>query len=119
MAGLTKTQQGAKNAGKPERLQIAQAAINAVAKLEGDKPLTTAERAKAKRDAINAARAVQSAKNKAVWAQGIRTVDILIADIPKNNRDITRIQLREYKGSTMLDIRQYFPNANGEFCPTS
>lgn len=39
-------------------------------------------------------------------------------DIQKSKTQITRTQIVEYKGKKRIDIRGFYLNAEGEYCPT-
>ena len=42
-----------------------------------------------------------------------------IAKIWKNKKECIRIFIDEYKGTTFINCRVYFMNAQGELCPTT
>ncbi|MBB6581896.1 transcriptional coactivator p15/PC4 family protein [Ralstonia solanacearum] len=40
-------------------------------------------------------------------------------DLQKNNRERLRIEVKEYKGLTYVDLRVWFVGENGEYAPSS
>ena len=50
--------------------------------------------------------------------QGVsRPVDRWVADIPKNSREVIRVELSEYRGVDLLNIRVWFDAGRGETRP--
>ncbi len=43
---------------------------------------------------------------------------IIIKDIPKNNGDILRIEISEYKNVPYLNLRMWYTDKDGELRPT-
>ena len=44
----------------------------------------------------------------------------LLAEIPKNNREVYRVTQREYKGHDLVDLRVWYSDAKtGEFLPSN
>jgi len=44
---------------------------------------------------------------------------ISFLDLQKNNRERLRIQVKEYKGLTYVDLRVWFVAEDGEYAPSS
>jgi hypothetical protein len=42
----------------------------------------------------------------------------IIADIKKNEREIIRIEVSEFKGRELINLRQWFFHVEGEYRPT-
>ena len=38
---------------------------------------------------------------------------VVIAEFPKNKKETVRVSLTEYQGNDLLDIRAYYPTADG------
>ena len=44
--------------------------------------------------------------------------DLIIGEISKNENDVLRISVRDWKGRKYIDIRKYFRNGKGHMIPT-
>ncbi|MGR3461297.1 MAG: transcriptional coactivator p15/PC4 family protein [Roseovarius sp.] len=42
----------------------------------------------------------------------------MITDIPKNARELIRVQLREFEGRRFIDVRKHYKAEDGEIRPT-
>jgi len=45
--------------------------------------------------------------------------DLLIAEFPKNSRDLVRVAIREFRGCRNIDLRVYAENGRQEVVPTA
>ncbi|KZY38646.1 hypothetical protein A3731_39910 [Roseovarius sp. HI0049] len=39
-------------------------------------------------------------------------------DLTKNRREVIRVRQREFNGQRIVDVRLFFPGADGEMCPS-
>ncbi len=47
----------------------------------------------------------------------IPTEGIVVGEWPANKRELLRVRVHVYKGHTLLDIRRWYRDAAGKFCP--
>ena len=45
------------------------------------------------------------------------TAEIVVSEWPRNNREVLRVRLSEYKGTPIVCIRAWYRNADGELAP--
>ena len=48
----------------------------------------------------------------------VESQSIVVSEWERNQREVIRVTLAEYKGSPTVDVRTFYKNAKGEFRPT-